>query len=43
MRNIDIADARKTGFNEGINQIKIETVKKIKLRNIDISDILDIT
>ena len=47
MRNIDIADARKTGrkegLEEGINQAKIETAKKMKLRNIDISDIIDIT
>ena len=43
MRNIDIADARKTGFNEEINQTKIETAKKMKKKGIDISDIMDIT
>jgi len=43
MRNVDIADARKTGLKEGINQTKIETAKKMKLKNIDISDIVDIT
>ena len=43
MRNVDIADARKTGFNEGINQTKIETTKKMKEKGIDISDIMDIT
>ena len=55
MRNVDIADARKTGrkegleegeklgFEKGINQNKIETAKKMKLKNIDISDIIDIT
>ena len=51
MRNVDIADARKTGLKEGeklglekgINQTKIETAKKMKLKNIDISDIIDIT
>ena len=51
MRNVDIADARKTGHSEGlkegeklgISKNKIETAKKMKLRNIDISDIIDIT
>ena len=47
MRNVDIADARRTGrkegLEEGINQNKIETAKKMKLKNIDISDIIDIT
>ena len=47
MRNVDIADARKTGLEEGeklgISKTKIETAKKMKLKNIDISDIIDIT
>ena len=51
MRNVDIADARRTGRKEGleegeklgISKTKIETAKKMKLKNIDISDIIDIT
>ena len=55
MRNVDIADARKTalkegleegeklGLEKGINQNKIETAKKMKEKGIDISDIIDIT
>ena len=43
MRNVDIVDARKTGFNEGINQNKIETAKKMKEENIPLDTIVKIT
>ena len=43
MRNVDIADARKTGFNEGINQNRIETAKKMKEENIPLDIIVKIT
>ena len=43
MRNVDIADARKTGFDEGINQNKIETAKKMKEENIPLDIIVKIT
>ena len=55
MRNIDIADARKTGRKEGlkegerlglekgINQTKIETAKKMKEENIPLDTIVKIT
>ena len=43
MRNVDIADARKIGFNEGINQNKIETAKKMKEENIPLDIIAKIT
>ena len=43
MRNVDIADARKTGFDEEINQNKIETAKKMKEENIPLDTIVKIT
>ena len=47
MRNIDIADARKAGLKEGleegINQNKIETAKKMKEENIPLDTIVKIT
>ena len=51
MRNVDIADARKTGlkegeklgFEKGINQTKIETAKKMKEENIPLDIIVKIT
>ena len=47
MRNVDIAEARKTGRKEGleeeINQTKIETAKKMKEENIPLDTIIKIT
>ena len=51
MRNVDIADARKTGHSEGlkegeklgINKNKIETAKKMKEENIPLDTIVKIT
>ena len=51
MRNVDIADARKTGCKEGleegekpgISKTKIETTKKMKEENIPLDTIVKIT
>ena len=47
MRNVDIAEARKTGRKEGLevekNQTKIGTAKKMKEENIPLDTIIKIT
>ena len=43
MNKVDINDAIKKGLEKGINQNNIETDKKMKLKDININDIMDIT